>query len=78
MRPRLWVASSIASRLVVRVQRPRMPSSMTRAALPIGLCAAVNSTFASRKVEPFVRDPGSLELWSRDFFMDVARRIEIV
>lgn len=33
---------------------------------------------ARAEVEPFVRDPASLELWSHDFFVDVGRRIEIV
>lgn len=29
------------------------------------------------EVEPFVRDPDSLTIWSQDFFMDIVRRIEI-
>ncbi len=33
---------------------------------------------ATAEVEPFVRDPDSLGLWSHDFFTDVARRIQIV
>ncbi len=33
---------------------------------------------ARREVEPFVQHPEALEVWSRDFFKDVARRIEIV
>lgn len=31
-----------------------------------------------QEVEPFVKDPGSLALWSKDFFLDVAARIKIV
>jgi predicted nucleotidyltransferase component of viral defense system len=30
-----------------------------------------------REVEPFVKDPGSLVLWSKEFFLDVASRIKI-
>lgn len=30
---------------------------------------------AKREVEPFVRDPRALELWSKEFFGDVSRRI---
>jgi predicted nucleotidyltransferase component of viral defense system len=33
---------------------------------------------ARREVEPFVRNPESLEIWSRDFFKDVASRIQFV
>jgi len=32
---------------------------------------------ARREVEPFVRHPESLEVWSRDFFHDVASRIKV-
>ncbi len=31
-----------------------------------------------REVEPFVMNPASLEVWSKDFFLDVAGRIKIV
>jgi hypothetical protein len=31
-----------------------------------------------REVEPFVRAPDHLSVWSRDFFLDIATRIEIV
>jgi hypothetical protein len=31
-----------------------------------------------REVEPFVKDPASLALWSKEFFLDVASRIKIV
>lgn len=31
-----------------------------------------------REVEPFVKDPSSLALWSKEFFLDVASRIKIV
>ena len=33
---------------------------------------------ARREVEPFVSNPDSLEAWSRDFFKDVASRIQFV
>ena len=33
---------------------------------------------ARREVEPFVSNPDSLEIWSRDFFRDVASRIQFV
>ena len=33
---------------------------------------------ARREVEPFVKDPETLTLWSRDFFRDVIRRITLV
>lgn len=33
---------------------------------------------ARREVEPFVGNPDSLEVWSRDFFKDVASRIQFV
>ena len=32
---------------------------------------------ARKEVEVFVRDPGNLAVWSRDFFHDVARRIRL-
>ena len=32
---------------------------------------------ARQEVEPFVRAPQTLTLWSRDFFHDVARRIQV-
>jgi predicted nucleotidyltransferase component of viral defense system len=33
---------------------------------------------ARREVEPFVKDPETLTVWSRDFFRDVIRRITLV
>jgi predicted nucleotidyltransferase component of viral defense system len=33
---------------------------------------------ARKEVEPFVKDPESLSIWSREFFLDVASRIEFV
>lgn len=33
---------------------------------------------ARREVEPFVRNPDSLKIWSHDFFLDVASRIQVV
>ena len=35
-------------------------------------------TQARREVEPFVKDPEALTVWSRDFFRDVMRRIVFV
>jgi hypothetical protein len=31
-----------------------------------------------REVEPFVKDPEALAIWSKEFFLDVASRIKIV
>jgi len=31
-----------------------------------------------REVEPFVKDPGALAIWSKEFFSDVASRIRVV
>ena len=33
---------------------------------------------ARREVEPFVKSPENLSIWSREFFPDVAIRIKIV
>jgi hypothetical protein len=33
---------------------------------------------ARREVEPFVKDPEALTVWSRDFFLDVVQRIVFV
>jgi hypothetical protein len=33
---------------------------------------------ARREVEPFVKDPETLTVWSREFFRDVVRRIKFV
>lgn len=33
---------------------------------------------ARKEVEPFVSNPASLEVWSHDFFKDVASRIQFV
>jgi len=38
----------------------------------------VNIDQIRREVEPFVKDTGSLALWSKEFFLDVASRIKIV
>jgi hypothetical protein len=32
---------------------------------------------ARKEVEVFVREPGNLAVWSRDFFHDVVRRIRL-
>lgn len=31
-----------------------------------------------REVEPFVKDPGALAIWSKEFFLDVASRIKVI
>lgn len=33
---------------------------------------------ARKEVEPFVKMPENLSIWSREFFLDIASRIEIV
>ena len=33
---------------------------------------------ARKEVEPFVKNPESLMVWSREFFQDVVRRIVVV
>jgi hypothetical protein len=38
----------------------------------------ININQARKEVEPFVRDPESLALWSKDFFLDIAARIKFV
>lgn len=45
--------------------------------LPAQAVARLDVGRAVRDVEPFVRRPEDLEVWSRDFFLDVARRIQI-
>jgi predicted nucleotidyltransferase component of viral defense system len=39
---------------------------------------AVNIKQARREVEPFIKHPGSLTIWSKEFFLDVASRIELI
>lgn len=38
----------------------------------------ININQARKEVEPFVRSPESLALWSKDFFLDIASRIKFV
>lgn len=38
----------------------------------------ININQARKEVEPFVRSPESLALWSKDFFLDIASRIQFV
>ena len=33
---------------------------------------------ARKEVEPFIKNPENLSIWSRDFFLDVASRIKFV
>ncbi len=39
---------------------------------------SANIAAARREVAPFVRNPEALEIWSPNFFLDLARRIEYV
>jgi hypothetical protein len=39
---------------------------------------ALDVNQARREVSPFVRNPQALEVWSQEFFRDVAGRIRIV
>jgi hypothetical protein len=32
---------------------------------------------ARREVEPFVKNPENLSIWSREFFLDIATRFKI-
>lgn len=56
------------------------PSPLTEAVFR-GLLARridrVDSDQIRREVEPFVKDPASLTVWSKEFFLDVASRIKI-
>jgi len=38
----------------------------------------LNVDQARREVEPFVKSPDNVSIWSREFFLDVATRIEIL
>jgi predicted nucleotidyltransferase component of viral defense system len=40
--------------------------------------ASLDVERARREVEPFLQDPVSLDLWSREFFREVARRVRFV
>jgi len=31
-----------------------------------------------REVEPFVSNPAVLEVWSREFFLDIIKRIKVI
>jgi len=31
-----------------------------------------------KEVEPFVRDPATLKIWSKEFFLDIARQIKVI
>jgi hypothetical protein len=39
---------------------------------------ALDENQARREVSPFVRNEGALEVWSKDFFRDLAGRIRVV
>jgi predicted nucleotidyltransferase component of viral defense system len=57
------------------------PSPLTEAEFR-GLLAGRIDSFdvgqIRREVEPFVKDPAALAVWSREFFLDVASRIKIL
>jgi hypothetical protein len=38
----------------------------------------VSLTQARREVEPFVKDTGSLSVWSKEFFLDVLQRTKVI
>ena len=44
----------------------------------IALLGLWRSKFFEKEVEPFVKNPDALEVWSREFFQDVVGRIVVV
>jgi predicted nucleotidyltransferase component of viral defense system len=57
------------------------PSPLTEAefrGLLAGRIDSVDVGQIRREVEPFVKDPAALAVWSREFFLDVASRIKIL
>lgn len=55
--------------------------SLTREAfehLLVDVITNLDINSARKEVEPFVRTPENLNIWSREFFLDVVSRIEIV
>ena len=38
----------------------------------------VNIEQIKQEVEPFVKDPASLAVWSKNFFLDIASRIKVI
>jgi len=57
------------------------PSPLTDAdfrGLLAGRIGRVDIDQIRREVEPFVKDPASLTLWSKEFFLDVASRIKVI
>ncbi len=57
------------------------PSALTEADFRSLLAARIEKVDIDqirREVEPFVKDPVSLTVWSKEFFLDVASRIKIV
>ncbi|NTV80153.1 MAG: nucleotidyl transferase AbiEii/AbiGii toxin family protein [Candidatus Aminicenantes bacterium] len=56
------------------------PSSLTAEGFRVLLTRRIDRADIDqirREVEPFVKDPASLALWSKEFFLDVASRIKI-
>jgi predicted nucleotidyltransferase component of viral defense system len=57
------------------------PSPLTEAEFRGLLARRINSMDVDqirREVEPFIKDPASLAVWSKQFFLDVASRIKVV
>jgi len=57
------------------------PSPLTEAEFRGLLARRINSVDFDqirREVEPFTKDPASLAVWSKEFFLDVAYRIKVV
>lgn len=46
--------------------------------LLIGRVKSVDVEQIKREVEPFVSNPAALEVWSREFFLDVVKRIKVI
>ena len=40
--------------------------------------AGLDVTQAKREVEPFIKNVDSLSVWSREFFRDIVKRIQLV
>lgn len=46
--------------------------------LLIGRVKSVDVEQIKREVEPFVSNPAALEVWSREFFLDIVKRIKVI
>ncbi len=57
------------------------PAPLTEAELRVLIVRRIDRVDIAQirsEVEPFVKDPGALAIWSKEFFLDVASRIKIV